>query len=194
MAADGSDGAGATLPFGALATPELTPTPPDVGLALTSAFVLVPVVAPAPALLPGPVLAVVLLDLLGSSSNSSTDKHPSASKIPAKPFRFLFFFCPALGAVVFDIGAAFDFVAPLTLGDAGVLTVVFDVEVVGWVCDEAGFGSAFSAVVWGAEEAVVDGVLFDNLRDKFSRGVPLPVSPSVDLMAVDVVPDSGRVV
>lgn len=62
------------------------------------------------------------------------------------------------------------------------------------MCDEAGFGSAFSAVVWGAEEAVVDGDLFDNLRDKFSRAVPLLCSPSVGLMDVDVVPGSGRVV
>lgn len=130
MTADGPDGAGATLPFGAFKAPEVMPASPDPGLALSSAFVLTPVIAPAPAVLPAPTLAVVLLGLLGSS-NSSTDKHPSASKMPAKPFRFLFFFCPALGAVVFDVGVVFDFVAPLTLRDAGVLTVVFDVEVVG---------------------------------------------------------------
>lgn len=114
--------------------------------------------------------------------------------MPAKPFRFLFFFCPVLDAVVLDAEAAFDFVTPLTLRDAGVLTAVFDVVVVGWVFDEAGFGSAVSVVVGGAEEAVVDGDLFDSLRDKFSRGVPLLVSPSVGLVNVDAVPDSGRVV
>lgn len=67
--------------------------------------------------------------------------------MPAKPFRFLFFFCPVLDAVVLDAEAAFDFVTPLTLRDAGVLTAVFDVVVVGWVFDDAGFGSAVSVVV-----------------------------------------------